>query len=206
MEYKKQIMPKKILIIGGTSLVGSTLIDYTSKDYEIFVTEHDIPFTESNITCEKIDLLEDRNKIIQYISKVKPAAVIHTVAFSSVDFCESNHELANLLHVEITKDIKFFDRAYIIADRICNDLTLKTNGYVWEHYNENWEIDWLYNINDKKNLFRPYGFVHCQPMIPRSHGIEGVTEVLKISKEILPEHFTHLTNFMFFSCNYVYHL
>ncbi len=105
MEYKKQIMPKKILIIGGTSLVGSTLINYTSKDYEIFVTEHDTPFTESNITCEKIDLLKDRNKIIQYISKVKPAAVIHTVAFSSVDFCESNHELANLLHVEITKDI-----------------------------------------------------------------------------------------------------
>jgi len=66
---------------------------------------------------------------------------------------------AMLLAFEITKDIKFFDRAYIIADRICNDLTLKTNGYVWEHYNENWEIDWSYNINDKKNLFRPYGFL-----------------------------------------------
>ena len=31
-------------------------------------------------------------------------------------------------------------------------------------------------------LFRPYGFAHCQPMIPRSHGSEGVAEVLKMSK------------------------
>ena len=98
-------MSQKILIIGGTSLVGSAFIDNSPKDFEIFVTEHDVSFTQPNITSKKIDLLKDKNKISEYIRKIKPAVVIHTVAFSSVDFCETNHELADLLHVEITKDI-----------------------------------------------------------------------------------------------------
>ena len=108
-------MSQKILIIGGTSLVGSTFLDYAPKDYEISVTEHDTTFTQSNIRSEKIDLLKDRNKISEYIHKIKPKAVIHTVAFSSVDFCEANHDLANLLHVEITKDIT----------KICNETNSK---------------------------------------------------------------------------------
>ena len=32
-------MEKKLLIIGGASLVGSTIIDYATDDYEIFTTE-----------------------------------------------------------------------------------------------------------------------------------------------------------------------
>ena len=108
-------MSQKILIIGGTSLVGSAFIDNAPKDFEIFVTEHDVSFTQPNITSKKIDLLKDKNKISEYIRKIKPAAVIHTVAFSSVDFCETNHELANLLHVEITKDIT----------KICNETNSK---------------------------------------------------------------------------------
>ncbi len=98
-------MSQKILVIGGTGLVGSTFLHYAPKNSEIFVTEHDATFTQSGITSQKIDLLKDKNKISEYIHKIKPTAVIHTVAFSSVDFCETNHELANLLHVEITKDI-----------------------------------------------------------------------------------------------------
>ena len=108
-------MSKKLLIIGGTSLVGSTFLDYASKDYEIYVTEHDNPFIKSNIRSEKIDLLKDSNKISEYIYKIKPTVVIHTVAFSNVDFCETHHELANLLHVKITKDIT----------KICNEISSK---------------------------------------------------------------------------------
>ena len=50
-------MSQKILIIGGTSLVGSAFIDNAPKDFEIFVTEHDVSFTQPNITSKKIDLL-----------------------------------------------------------------------------------------------------------------------------------------------------
>ena len=98
-------MSQKILIIGGTSLVGSTFLKYAPKNSELFVTEHELSFTESNITSKKIDLLKDKNKISEYIREINPAVVIHTVAFSSVDFCETNQKSADLLHVEITKDI-----------------------------------------------------------------------------------------------------
>ena len=98
-------MSQKMLIIGGTSLVGSTLIEYASKNYQIYVTEHDTPFSNPKIQSIKIDLLKERKKIIEYIEKIKPAYVIHTVAFPNVDFCETHNELADLLHVDVTRDI-----------------------------------------------------------------------------------------------------
>ncbi len=98
-------MSKKLLIIGGASLVGNAIIDYATNDYEIFATEHNLPVINPKISSLKLDLLSDRNLIIDYIEKIKPSAVIHTVAFPNVDFCESNHELTDLLHVKITEEI-----------------------------------------------------------------------------------------------------
>ena len=34
----------------------------------------------------------------------------------------------------------------------------KTDDLIWEHYHENWEVDWDYNRDDPQNLFRPWGF------------------------------------------------
>ena len=34
----------------------------------------------------------------------------------------------------------------------------KAGGLVWEHYDENWEIDWEYHKDNPKDLFRPWGF------------------------------------------------
>ena len=98
-------MSQKILVIGGSSLVGSTFIEYKPKNSEISVTLHNSSETNSYGASQKIDLIKDRNKISEYIDKIKPEVVIHTVAFSSVDFCETNNQLADLLHVEITRDI-----------------------------------------------------------------------------------------------------
>ena len=98
-------MSKKLLIIGGTGLVGSTIIKYATKDYEIFATENNTPIVNPKVSSIKLDLLTDSKKIIDYIEKVKPSAVIHTVAFPNVDFCETNHELTDLLHVQITKEV-----------------------------------------------------------------------------------------------------
>ena len=29
---------------------------------------------------------------------------------------------------------------------------------IWEHYHADWSIDWEYNLHDKTNIFRPWGF------------------------------------------------
>ena len=43
-------MSKKLLIIGGTGLVGSTIIKYATKDYEIFATENNIPIVYPKVS------------------------------------------------------------------------------------------------------------------------------------------------------------
>ena len=69
-------MPKKLLIIGGASLVGSTIIDYAKDNYEIFTTENNTPITNSKVSSIKLNLLDDKKHILDYIEKIKPSAVI----------------------------------------------------------------------------------------------------------------------------------
>lgn len=60
---------------------------------------------------------------------------------------------------EATGDRKYIDRATLLANRICVDLASQSNGMIWEHYQQDWSIDWECNIDDHKNLFRPFGFL-----------------------------------------------
>jgi len=96
---------QKILIIGGSGLVGSTLVKYMKKDFDIHITYNKNPVDFQNISSTKIDLMKDSTEILNLIKKWKPEIVIHTVAHSSVDLCETDHNVADYLHVKITKDI-----------------------------------------------------------------------------------------------------
>jgi mannose/cellobiose epimerase-like protein (N-acyl-D-glucosamine 2-epimerase family) len=53
---------------------------------------------------------------------------------------------------------RYLDRALLLADHITRRQAAKAGGLVWEHYDPNWEIDWEYNKDDPRNLFRPWGF------------------------------------------------
>ncbi len=66
---------------------------------------------------------------------------------------------AMLAAYDATGECRFLDRAEEIAIRICRDLCEGTGGLIWEHYREDWTIDWNYNREDPKNLFRPYGYL-----------------------------------------------
>ena len=96
---------QKILIIGGSGLVGSTLVKYMKKDFDIHITYNKNPVDFQNIYSTKIDLMKNSTEILNLIKKWKPEIVIHTVAHSSVDLCETDHNVADYLHVKITKDI-----------------------------------------------------------------------------------------------------
>ena len=94
----------KILIIGGSGLVGSTLSKYARKNFEIHQTKNTNNI-ENNLPTSKIDLLTQSNKMLNLINEFKPNTVVHTAAFPSVDFCQTNPKMADLLHVEITEKI-----------------------------------------------------------------------------------------------------
>lgn len=66
---------------------------------------------------------------------------------------------AMLAAFEATGEQKYLDRAETLARRITLELAGQAQGVVWEHYRENWSIDWDYNKHDPKNLFRPYGYL-----------------------------------------------
>ena len=98
-------MSRKMLIIGGSGLVGSTLARYAMDDCDLHVTVNKNIIAPNGTRLTKIDLLEDRLAITNLIKNITPDIVVNTAAHSSVDLCETNPGLADLLHVEITRDI-----------------------------------------------------------------------------------------------------
>jgi mannose/cellobiose epimerase-like protein (N-acyl-D-glucosamine 2-epimerase family) len=59
---------------------------------------------------------------------------------------------------EATGEERFLDRAYHLARTISVSLADKADGLIWEHYTESLDLDWHYNKDDPKNLYRPWGF------------------------------------------------
>lgn len=59
---------------------------------------------------------------------------------------------------EATGEVRYRDRAYLLADHMTRRQAAATGGLVWEHYDENWQPDWDYNRDNPKHLFRPWGF------------------------------------------------
>ena len=96
---------KKLLVIGGSGLVGSTLIKYAYPNFKIFSTYGENKILSENCEWFNIHLLKKRDAIIDLINKIKPDAIIHTAAHASVDLCETDNKIADELHVEVTKDI-----------------------------------------------------------------------------------------------------
>ena len=103
-------MLPKMLIIGGSGLVGTTLISYAISDYSLHATVNKNEIKSDNVSVTKIDLLENRQKIIDLISSLQPDIIVNTAAHSSVDLCETDHKIADLLHVHVLKDIATISR------------------------------------------------------------------------------------------------
>ena len=97
-------MKPSMLILGGNGLVGSTLHKFSSKNFSVTSTSRNSS-TSSTPNFINLDLIIDRNKISEIISNLNPDVIVHTVAHSSVDLCETDHNAADLLHVDITKEI-----------------------------------------------------------------------------------------------------
>ncbi|MES3021542.1 MAG: AGE family epimerase/isomerase [Pseudomonadota bacterium] len=65
---------------------------------------------------------------------------------------------ALLAAYEAGGDIRYLHRAEQLAFNITVRQAKLADGMIWEHYRDDWSIDWDYNLDDRKNLFRPWGF------------------------------------------------
>lgn len=79
---------------------------------------------------------------------------------------------------QATQDEKFLNRALELAETVTETLTQTTDGLIWEHYTKDLQIDWDFNKDDPKNLYRPWGY---QP----GHQTEW-TKLLLLLNEIQP--------------------
>ncbi|MEL6447721.1 MAG: AGE family epimerase/isomerase [Pseudomonadota bacterium] len=59
---------------------------------------------------------------------------------------------------EATREQKYLDRAVALARRVTVELAGQSDDLVWEHFTPELAIDWDYNRDDPKNLYRPWGF------------------------------------------------
>jgi len=95
----------KILVTGGSGLIGYKLVkQLVNSGHEVYFTylTHQVPF--KNASAFKLDVA-DMESTIKLLKKIKPEITIHTVAIANVDLCETNHELADKINVEGTRNV-----------------------------------------------------------------------------------------------------
>lgn len=92
----------KILVIGGSGVLGFNLIKYLKKLNEVHYTFYKNKISEPNGYELNI---ADKEKTVNLINDINPDVIIHTAALTNVDRCETEKELANSINVVGTKNI-----------------------------------------------------------------------------------------------------
>ncbi|HAT30425.1 MAG TPA: hypothetical protein DCW29_06080 [Janthinobacterium sp.] len=65
---------------------------------------------------------------------------------------------ALLAAYEASGETRYLLRAETLAHNITVRQAALAGGLIWEHYRPDWTIDWEYNLHDKSNIFRPWGY------------------------------------------------
>lgn len=87
---------------------------------------------------------------------------------------------ALLAAYDATGQARYLQRALLLADRMTRHQAGKAGGLVWEHHDRDWNIDWDYNRDDPRHLFRPWGF---QP----GHQTEWAKLLLTLDRHVQAE-------------------
>jgi len=114
----------KILVIGGTGLVGRKCIAaFSSNEFEVFSTYHDKKMSSEG--CLHLDIT-DMDEIYDVFQNVRPDVVIHTAAFIDVDGCEREQEKAFMVNVRGTEKLAR------ISNRFKAKLVYVSSDYVFD--------------------------------------------------------------------------
>jgi len=104
---------KRILIIGGTGLVGSKLADLSMEyGFEPFFTYNARTLHGGNAV--RLDVT-DKKGTIDLARRLRPHVIVDTHALHNVDYCETHREEARLVNVEGTRNL--VDAAMEIGSR-----------------------------------------------------------------------------------------
>src|SRR5712691_5839263 len=94
---------KKLLVIGGTGLVGSKMVSIAKGyGFEAFST-HNARQVQNNHSA-KLDVT-DRTSTMTLVENLRPDVVADTHALHNVDYCETHREEAFRVNVEGTRNL-----------------------------------------------------------------------------------------------------
>lgn len=123
----------KLLIVGGSGLLGSHLINQTKDEFDVLATYKEHPFEIEGCKAIYMDIT-DHDKTSNTIFKENPDIVILCAALRNLDFCEKNSYEAWRVNVEGAKNVA------IASKKVCSKLIYISTDMVFdglkEHYVE----------------------------------------------------------------------
>jgi len=92
---------KRLLVTGASGLVGGYLIQQADDLWEIHGTYHKHPVAFNNAEMHCVSMLNEQS-IVQCVRSIKPEVIIHTAAWTDVNACERDPQLAYDINAEAT--------------------------------------------------------------------------------------------------------
>lgn len=95
---------KKVIITGGSGLLGANLCYLFRKRFDTFFTFNKNPIKIEN--CSGINLdLTDFKKTKEVFKKINPKLIIHCAALTNVDYCEEHPKETKIINYKVTENI-----------------------------------------------------------------------------------------------------
>lgn len=97
-------MTKTLLITGGSGLLALNWAISIRAEYKVVLGLHDRMVTLAGVDTRVINL-EVVNQIKAMLEEIQPGTVVHTVAITDVDACESQPEFARQVNVGLAANV-----------------------------------------------------------------------------------------------------
>ena len=94
----------RLLITGGSGLLGGSLLRIGQSRHEIHATLRNHPLPVSEVRPVPVDLTKEQ-EVARVIAEVRPQAIIHAAAMTEVDYCEDHRDEAWAQNVVATDNL-----------------------------------------------------------------------------------------------------
>ena len=107
-------MKKKLLIIGGSGLLGINWAYIVRDDFEVFLALHNRNISLDGVETEKISI-ESIETLFEDLNRIMPDIVVNAASLTSVEACEKNFNKAKEVNTDAASNIAI----------VCEELKIK---------------------------------------------------------------------------------